>query len=572
MASVTMLTAARMLAIEAASIISGAVNGAGHLILTKYGGGTVDAGYVVGPPGPGATLASIPPSNPDVGQIYIDKNGLTGLTDLMAANNPATSTASWVAYAFGYDTGVTFAIAGGGCTLTWTTTGNHFAGLPIGGLSQGEQYLAVARVRVPAGSPDVKLTVGYRTSSQPVTMKDVDVTVMLQFTSDSTSLSWGIECGGATGSVIVKELKVYAVNQKGYPEFYWDGTSWVQMSHMAAKADIYSRVNTYGAQTVNGLKTFMDNLTAKGFILSVGNAGTTADAATVILNGADAGAGGGGGELRFTKNGANKWSLYTLGSGDGNLYVRDQANAKMVATFKPGGTDASQLEVTDLLTANRFLYTRSVDISGTNLNNLTQAGCYNGSSMTNAPDASWYYIEVLMHSNFSGATPTYMMQRATHLAAGTPIVYQRTMTGAGVWNSWFRVDAHGFHYPEAWQGVTFTNSWTDYGSGFQTCQFRRFGDMVQLRGLIKSGTIATSAFTLPVGYRPPATLILSGITNLAASHATGAASAGTAHTHAITSLANVAMRVDISTAGAVSIVSNASNGYYSLSGLEFSVS
>jgi hypothetical protein len=96
--------------------------------------------------------------------------------------------------------------------------------------------------------------------------------------------------------------------------------------------------------------------------------------------------------------------------------------------------------------------------------------------------------------------------------------------------------------------------------------------MVQLRGLIKSGTIATSAFTLPVGYRPPATLILSGITNLAASHATGAASAGTAHTHAITSLGNVAMRVDISTAGAVSIVSNASNGYYSLSGLEFSVS
>jgi hypothetical protein len=566
MGEITGLTAARMLAIEAASVVDGEVNGSGHLILTKHDASTIDAGDVMGPPGPGASLANTPPSNPAVGAIFIDKNGLTGLTDLMAAKNPTTSTANWVAYAFGYDTGVTFSIAGGGCTLTWTTTGNHFAGIPLTGLSQGEQYLAMARIHVPNGSPDPKLTVGYRTSSQAVTMKDVDVTVMLQFTADSTGLSWGIECGGATGTVIVKELKVYAVNQKGYPEYYWDGTSWVQTQHMAAKADIYSRVNTYGDQNVDGLKTFLKNLTAKGFILSVGDAGTTADAATLILNGADAGAGGGGGELRFTKNGSSKWSVYTLGSGDGNLYVRDQANAKMVATFKPGGTDASQLDVTDLLTANRLLYTRSVDISGTNLNDLTKAGVYNGSSMTNAPDTGWYYVEVLMHSNFSGATPTYMVQRATALTQSSPFIYQRSML-AGVWGAWSRVD----RTPTAWTSATYQNSWVDYGGGYIGAQYRKVGDEVQLRGLVKNGTTPNAIFTLPAGFWPPYTMILTVVSAFHSSVGTGAASAGTAHTHQITAIDEIATRLTISAAnGTVAPTSAGTNAWMSLDGVRFS--
>lgn len=46
MATVTGLTAARMLEIEAASVVSGAINGSNHLILTKHDGSTVDAGLV----------------------------------------------------------------------------------------------------------------------------------------------------------------------------------------------------------------------------------------------------------------------------------------------------------------------------------------------------------------------------------------------------------------------------------------------------------------------------------------------------------------------------------------------
>jgi titin len=52
MATVTGLTSTRMLAIEAASVISGVVNGSGNLILTKKDGTTINAGAVVGPAGP----------------------------------------------------------------------------------------------------------------------------------------------------------------------------------------------------------------------------------------------------------------------------------------------------------------------------------------------------------------------------------------------------------------------------------------------------------------------------------------------------------------------------------------
>lgn len=44
MGSVTGLTAARMLAIEASSVVSGAINTSGHLILTTHGGAEIDAG------------------------------------------------------------------------------------------------------------------------------------------------------------------------------------------------------------------------------------------------------------------------------------------------------------------------------------------------------------------------------------------------------------------------------------------------------------------------------------------------------------------------------------------------
>lgn len=62
---------------------------------------------------------------------------------------------------------------------------------------------------------------------------------------------------------------------------------------------------------------------------------------------------------------------------------------------------------------------------------------------------------------------------------------------------------------EIWQTPTLTNGWIHYGSDgtgtYNAASYWRdsFG-VVHLRGLIKSGTIAQAAFTLPAGYRPPA--------------------------------------------------------------------
>jgi hypothetical protein len=58
---------------------------------------------------------------------------------------------------------------------------------------------------------------------------------------------------------------------------------------------------------------------------------------------------------------------------------------------------------------------------------------------------------------------------------------------------------------EAWKSLSLTNGWLNYGGGFNNIGYWRdpFG-VVHLRGLIKSGTIAQAACTLPVGYRPQA--------------------------------------------------------------------
>ena len=57
-----------------------------------------------------------------------------------------------------------------------------------------------------------------------------------------------------------------------------------------------------------------------------------------------------------------------------------------------------------------------------------------------------------------------------------------------------------------WTDVTFQNGWTNFGGGYQTCQYRKVGDIVYLRGLMTHATGNSVAFTLPAGFRPPAAL------------------------------------------------------------------
>jgi len=63
---------------------------------------------------------------------------------------------------------------------------------------------------------------------------------------------------------------------------------------------------------------------------------------------------------------------------------------------------------------------------------------------------------------------------------------------------------------EAWltvggTGVAFANSWANFG-GMPAAYFRDLTGRVYVRGQITTGALGTSAFTLPVGYRPSAAI------------------------------------------------------------------
>ena len=104
--------------------------------------------------------------------------------------------------------------------------------------------------------------------------------------------------------------------------------------------------------------------------------------------------------------------------------------------------------------------------------------------------------------------------------------------------------------PPPWIPFPFATGWAHYGSGYQSCGYRRLGDMVFLRGLAYIGAGAgTTVGTLPVGYRPPGTLIMS------------------------PQCAGGSLRLDISAAGVVAnnAVALTVGNWVSLDNLQFSV-
>lgn len=110
----------------------------------------------------------------------------------------------------------------------------------------------------------------------------------------------------------------------------------------------------------------------------------------------------------------------------------------------------------------------------------------------------------------------------------------------------------------------FTNGWGNLGGGHQGAQFKKVGNQVFLRGMVGGGTFTASVFTLPAGYRPPATYAL---TVLIQNATTNNASAGTAHTHTIN---HSACFFQVNTDGTLGNVSgHITAGYLSLNNISF---
>ena len=100
-----------------------------------------------------------------------------------------------------------------------------------------------------------------------------------------------------------------------------------------------------------------------------------------------------------------------------------------------------------------------------------------------------------------------------------------------------------------WTEVTvFENGWVNYHNTYwNTAAYRKVGDIVYLKGLVKDGTVDSTIFTMPEGYRPPKSHLFNG-----------------------TSSNGTYTRIDVDTDGHVEMRSGA-NGWCSLDGLSFSV-
>ena len=71
-----------------------------------------------------------------------------------------------------------------------------------------------------------------------------------------------------------------------------------------------------------------------------------------------------------------------------------------------------------------------------------------------------------------------------------------------------------------WNLITYQNGWARFAASTANCQYRkRYGDVVEIRGLVGGGTPQDSEtgtgviFTLPAGYRPGTRLIIPALSN-----------------------------------------------------------
>jgi hypothetical protein len=127
---------------------------------------------------------------------------------------------------------------------------------------------------------------------------------------------------------------------------------------------------------------------------------------------------------------ANYVTKFTGVSTIGNSIIRDDGSTTGIG-IAPSST--YKLNVNGRLLSDKFQYTRAIDISSTDLNNLTIAGFYNGYSLTNSPTAGWYFIMVERYTDDSD----YVKQTATSFGVSNTI--NRTYTRvklAGNWGSW----------------------------------------------------------------------------------------------------------------------------------------
>lgn len=157
---------------------------------------------------------------------------------------------------------------------------------------------------------------------------------------------------------------------------------------------------------------------------------------------------------------------------------------------------------------------------------------------------------------FAGASGTLEVYWEPSNAQVHQIWYDRSGTmfsrwwNGSVWSSW--------EGDTGWVSLTNATGWNDFSGN--DLEVRRIGKSVRCRGRAERtgadlvGTATSTMATIPAGYRPNRVLVQSGMTN--GDIVTGAASAGTAHTHPIgaSTTAGPMLRLVINTSGTIEVL------------------
>ena len=133
-------------------------------------------------------------------------------------------------------------------------------------------------------------------------------------------------------------------------------------------------------------------------------------------------------------------------------------------------------------------------------------------------------------------------------------IHEAPIAGVLPWVQWFTQIVNYFKV-EAPTAPTLNGTWANFGGSYQTVEYWKDNatGMVHIQGLIKnSGAPAAGSviFTLPEGYRPPATMLFT---------------VGTA----TTSISRTMGRCDINSAGQVTYQTGYYAYYFELNGISF---
>lgn len=170
-----------------------------------------------------------------------------------------------------------------------------------------------------------------------------------------------------------------------------------------------------------------------------------------------------------------------------------------------GGASTVTLDVTQIPSHSHNPASGSFFLTGTSGSSQRDDGPGGLSAVTGASAPTQAAGGGLSHPNM----PPYILIAQIIKVTGVQVNSGGALVGPqGPPGSSVMVPMEGWHNIGAAGEPAFQNGWVNYGGVYAAVGFRKDPlGKVQLRGLVKTGASGTVAFTLPVGYRPPASMV-----------------------------------------------------------------